>query len=55
MTMANTLREHLHRAILETCDLWDIWSEWWEDMNWPKKDNDKDKYKYKDNDNNKYI
>ena len=23
--------------ILETCDFWDIWSEWWEDMTWPKK------------------
>ena len=19
-----------------TCDIWDIWSEWWEDMTWPK-------------------
>ena len=25
------------RAILETYDLWDIWSEWWGDMTWPKK------------------
>ena len=23
------------RATLETCDLWDIWSEWWGDMTWP--------------------
>ena len=23
------------RAILETCDLWNICSEWWEDMIWP--------------------
>ena len=23
-------------AILETCDLWDIWSEWWRDITWPK-------------------
>ena len=22
---------------LETCDLWDIWSEWWGDLTWPKK------------------
>ena len=37
MTKTNTFREHLQRAILETCDLWDIWSEWWGDMTWPKK------------------
>ena len=37
------------RAILETCDLWHIWSEWWEDMTWPKKD----KYKNKDSDKDK--
>ena len=24
----NTFREHLQGAILENCDLWDIWSEW---------------------------
>ena len=41
------------RAILDTCDLWDIWSEWWGDMTWPKKDNDKDKDKDKDKDNDK--
>ena len=23
------------RAILETCDLWDNWSLWWENMTWP--------------------
>ena len=54
MTETNTFREHLQRATLETCDLWDIWSEWWGDMTWPKKYNDNDKYKdkgnYKDND-----
>ena len=57
MTKTNTFREHLQWAILETCDLLDICSEWWEDMTWPKKidkykdkDNDKDKYKDKDND-----
>ena len=49
MTKTNTFREHLHGAILETCDLWDIWSEWLGEMTWPKKDNDKDK----DNDNDK--
>ena len=37
MTMTNTFREHLQWAILETCDLWKIWSEWWGDMTWPKK------------------
>ena len=36
-TKTNTFWEHLLRAILETCDLWDICSEWWEDMTWPKK------------------
>ena len=25
-----------YRVTLETCDIWDIWSEWWEDMTWPK-------------------
>ena len=25
------------RATLETCDLWDIWSEWWGDMTWLRK------------------
>ena len=44
-----------YRVTLEPCDLWVIWSEWWGDMAWPKKDNDKDKYKDKDNDNDKYI
>jgi len=36
-TKTNTFRKHLQRATLETCDLWDIWSEWWRDMTWPKK------------------
>ena len=27
-----------YRVTLETCDLWDIWSEWWRDMIWLKKD-----------------
>ena len=31
-TMTNTFREHLQRAIFETFDLWDVWSEWWGDM-----------------------
>ena len=54
MTKTNTFKEHLQWAILETCDLWDIWSEWWGDMTRPKKkDNDKDKDK--DNDKDKYI
>ena len=35
-TVTKTFWEHLLRAILETCDLWDICSEWWEDMTWPK-------------------
>ena len=25
-----------YRVTLETCDLWDIWSEWWGNMTWPK-------------------
>ena len=33
----NTFREHLQRAIFETFDLRDIWSEWWENMTWQKK------------------
>ena len=57
MKKTNTFREHLHGAILENCDIWDIWSEWWGDMTWPKKDNNKDKDKDKDkyNDIDKYI
>ena len=35
--MTNTFREHLQRAISETFDLWDISSEWWENMTWPTK------------------
>ena len=34
MTTTNTFREHLQGAILGTCDLWDTWSEWWENMTW---------------------
>ena len=26
-----------YRVTIETCNLWGIWSEWWEDMTWPKK------------------
>ena len=29
-TMTNTFRKHLERTILETCDLWDICSQWWD-------------------------
>ena len=25
-----------YRVTLETCDLWDIWSEWWGDLIWPQ-------------------
>ena len=35
--MTNTFREHLQRAIFETFELWDIWSEWWGNMTWPTK------------------
>ena len=27
----------IQRATQEICDLWNIWLEWWGDMNWPKK------------------
>ena len=37
MTKTNTFREHLQRAIFETFELWDIWSEWWGNMTWPTK------------------
>ena len=53
MTKTNTFREHIQRVIIETCDLWDLWSEWLWDITWPKKDHEKDKYKGKDNDNDK--
>ena len=36
-TKTKTFWEHPLRAILETCDLWDICSEWWEHMTWQKK------------------
>ena len=70
MTMKNTFREHLQRAILETCDIWDTDynSENWEPefmtifVTWQlrhdltkKRDNDKDKYKDKGNDRDKFI
>ena len=48
MTKINTFREHLQRAVPQTCDLCDILQERWGDMKWQKKDNDKDKYKDKD-------
>ena len=35
MTKTNTIREPFQRVIQETCDLWDIWSQWWGDMSWP--------------------
>ena len=34
--MTMPFREHPDRAILETCDPWDISSEWWGDKTWPK-------------------
>ena len=37
ITKTNTFREHLQRAILETFDLWGIWSECWENLTWPTK------------------
>ena len=30
-------REHPQSEILETCDLYDIWSEWKGDLTWPKR------------------
>ena len=36
-TMTKTFRERPQRVILETYDLWDIWSERWGDMTWPTK------------------
>ena len=51
--MTNTFREHFQRAIFETCDLWDICSELWEKMIWPKKDNDKDRNKDRNKDKDK--
>ena len=55
MTKTNTFREHLQRAILETCDPWDIWSDLCGDMTDHQKYDDKDKYKDKDNNKDKYI
>ena len=53
MKMTNTFWEHLQRAISETFDLWDISSEWWENMTWPTKRQWQNKDK--DNNNDKYI
>ena len=36
-TMTKTFRERPQRVILETYNLWDIWSERWGDMTWPTK------------------
>ena len=53
--MTNTLREHLQRATLETCDLWEFDQS--DERIWPdqQKYNDKGKDKDKDNDKDKYI
>ena len=32
--LSTYLREHPQGGILETCDLYDIWSEWWGDLTW---------------------
>ena len=55
MTKTNTFREHLQRAILETCDLCKF--DQGDKETWPdqKKDDYKDKYKDKDNDKYKYT
>ena len=37
ITKTNTIGKNFQKAIQETCDLWNIWSEWWEDLTWPKK------------------
>ena len=55
MTKANTIRELFQRVILETCDIWDIWSEQGGGMTWPEKDNENGNDKDKDNDKYKYI
>ena len=65
--MSKTIREHPQSAILETCDFWGIWSEWWEDMTWPTKNNcnkrkdhsentkqDEQNYRENDDDNDNY-
>ena len=44
-----------HRDALDTCDLSNIWSKWWENMTWPTKRQRQRKYKVNDNDNDKYI
>ena len=48
MTKTNTFRERLQRAILETCDLWELDQS--DEETWPDQDNDNDKDKYNDND-----
>ena len=36
-TMTKTFIKQHQRAKIETCDHWDIGSEWWGDMTWPTK------------------
>ena len=56
MTKTNTFKEHLQRAILETCDLLDLIRVMRRhDLTKKDNDNDKDKVKYKDNDKEQYI
>ena len=55
-TKTNIFREHLQRAIPETCDpLRHLIRVRRRDDLTKKKDNDKDRYKDKDNDKDKYI
>ena len=37
LTDWDTFWKHNNRMTLQTCEVWDIWSEWWGDMTWPTK------------------
>ena len=34
-SLQDLVEKHYHRTLWETCDLWDIRSEWWGDITWP--------------------
>ena len=37
LTDWETFWKHNNRVTQETCEVWDIWSEWWGDKTWPTK------------------
>ena len=49
------VEKHYQRALWETCDPWDMLSEWWGDMTWQtKRQRQRQRHKQNNNDKNKY-